>query len=407
MLEVKSVTETLQIIAAQFGATPLETETIPLEAAVGRVLAVPIHAAEDVPGFNRSAVDGYAVIASDTFGASETMAAQLRIRGTVQIGQAEPLALQSGEAVYVPTGGELPQNADAMVMIEDTEDYQDGFIYIGKAAAPGNHVVFRGDDLTKGMEVIPAGVRLRPQEIGLLAALGYTVVPVQRLIRVGIISTGDEVIPIREQPVGSQVRDINSYALYAGLLQMGAQPELCGIIKDDLEQLQQGVAAALQTQDVVLISGGSSAGIRDQTAQVIASLGAPGILIHGIAVKPGKPTIIGRVGRKAVIGLPGHPGSAYMIFHLFVGYLLKRIRGEATSAVSGVDATLSSNYPSNHGREEYLPVKLVTEAGNLTARPVFGKSGMISLLTAADGYLHIPRGCEGLKRDSRVTVYLF
>lgn len=407
MLDVKSVNEVVHIINSNFSGYALENEVVSIEEAVGRIAAIELTAREDIPGFNRSAVDGYAVIASDTFGASEVLPAQLQRVGEVKMGEKPLFSLKTGETAYVPTGGEMPPNAEAMVMIEDTENFDDGFIYINKAAAPDHHVVFKGDDVKAGGSVIKAGVRLRPQDVGAIAALGYGSVPVKRRIRVGIISTGDEIVAIHEQPVGAQVRDINAYALHAGLIIYGAEPKRYGIVNDNFNNIKQVVEEALIHSDVVLISGGSSAGSRDETVKVIDALGTPGVLVHGIAVKPGKPTIIGKVNGKAVIGLPGHPASAYLIFNTFVGHLFKVLNNEPAEFTTGIRGEMACNYPSNTGREEYLPVKLEKVDGKLLVHPVFGKSGQITLLTSADGYVHIRRGSEGLNQGAEAEVILF
>jgi molybdopterin molybdotransferase len=407
MFEVKTIDQVFQIIEEKFFEVRLGVEQVPLCDALGRITASAVTALEDLPGFNRSAVDGYAVIAEDTFGCSESLPAQLRLVGEVKMGEKPGFAIHPGQAAYIPTGGELPENADAVVMIEYAEDLQDGFIYLSKPAAPGNHVVFKGDDLKAGAPVIQANQRLRPQDIGVLAALGIERAPVKKRIRVGIIATGDEVIDIRQTPVGAQVRDVNSFSLYAGLLEYGAAPVLYGIIDDRCQKIKEAVAGALSECDAVLISGGSSVGTKDETYQVIASLAQSEVLVHGIAIKPGKPTIIGKVADKAVIGLPGHPASAFFIFKLVGARLLDRMNGIGWKPVASVRAKLAVNYPSNHGREEYAPVILREINGVIEAHPVFGKSGLIKLLASADGYIRIERGSEGIPKGQEVEVILF
>ncbi|UWG95581.1 molybdopterin molybdotransferase MoeA [Dehalobacter sp. DCM] len=406
MFDVKSVNDVIQIINNNFIGYPLENETVALTDALGRILCADVLAHEEIPGFNRSSVDGYAVISSDTFGASESLPAQLQLAGEIRMGEKPTVILQPGQAVYVPTGGELPANADSVIMIEYTEDYQDGFIYINKSSAPGNNVIFKGDDVKIGDTVIKAGTVLRPQDIGAMAAMGYETISVKQKVRVGVISTGDEIIAISEKPQGSQMRDTNSYALYAGLLKFGAVPTLYGIVKDNYDDIKATVEKALHQSDVILISGGSSVGTRDQSYKVINALGAPGILVHGIAVKPGKPTILGKINGKAIFGLPGHPASAYTIFNIFVHHLLKVLTCMNNIPKTVVRVEMARNYPSNNGREEYLPVKLEEIDGKYVAYPVFGKSGLITMLTAADGYVHIGRGCEGLDKGIQVDVIL-
>jgi molybdopterin molybdotransferase len=407
MFNVKSVEETFQILQEAFGSYVLGQETVDIREAPGRITACAIRSGEDIPGFHRSSVDGYAVIAADTFGAGEAIPAQLVLTEEVRMGAAPAFTLQKGFAAYVPTGGEIPQGADAVVMIEYTENFQDGFIYINKSAAPGSNIVLKGDDIKEGHLILGAGRCLKPQDIGALAALGFERVDVIRKIRVGVVSTGDEVIPISEKPSGAKVRDVNSFALHSGILALGGEPKQYGIIEDSFDKIRDTVEKALQECDIVLISGGSSVGTKDETCRVIQSLGSPGVLVHGIAVKPGKPTIIGKIADKAVIGLPGHPASAYFIFRIFVGHLMHILTRTIKPASDSIKAELATNYPSNHGREEYLPVRLERTESRTTAHPLFGKSGLITLLTSADGYVRIPRSAEGLAAGQDVDVIMF
>lgn len=407
MFSVKSVKETFDIIREAFGDFHPGTETVGIEDALDRVLAEDLYAREDIPAFNRSSVDGYAVLAKDTFGASEAMPAQLLIAGEVRMGDKPDFEISQGQSAYIPTGGELPKGADSVVMVEYTENFNDGDIFINKPAAPGNSVVYRGDDVREGAAVLLSGQRLRSQDIGMVAGLGYQQVSVYRKVRIGIISTGDEVVGIGENPVGAQVRDINSYAVYASAKKMGMEPVMFGIVKDSFEAIQDTVKRAMEACDIVTISGGSSVGTKDVTVNVIESLGKPGVLVHGIAVKPGKPTILGKVGTKAVVGLPGHPASAFVIFNIFVRKLLEAMEKKRDIAVPSVRAEMGINYPSNQGREEYLPVVLEEKGGKLYANPVFGKSGMISTLTKSDGYIHIRRGSEGVDKGQSVEVMIF
>ncbi|MFZ5986231.1 MAG: gephyrin-like molybdotransferase Glp [Bacillota bacterium] len=407
MFDVKSVDEVIKIIKESFSDIVLKTEVVDIKEAVGRVTVEDVISGEEIPVFNRSSVDGYAVISSDTFGASDSTPAQLRLVGEVKMGEKPEMNLQRGKAVYVPTGGQLPKNADAVVMIEYAENYDDGFIYINKAAAPGSSVVFKGDDIKEGSIVIRQNHVLRPQDIGMLAALGFQNIKVKNKVRIGIISTGDEVVGIDAVPKGAKVRDINSYALYSAVLNDGGIPKLYGIVEDNFDKIKEMVEKALLESDIVLISGGSSVGTRDETFKVINSLGLPGILVHGIAVKPGKPTILGKIYDKAVFGLPGHPASAFVIYKIFVSYLMDIINGIGPKLKKTVRAKLSCNYPSNNGREEFIPVKLEEADGKTLAVPVFGKSGLISILTSADGYVHKRRGYEGIPSGQEIEVILF
>ena len=406
MFNVKSVDEVIEIIRSNFSEFELADESVSLNNAVNRILAADIVSTEDIPGFNRSSVDGYAVISSDTFGAGDSIPAQLLLTGEVRMGMKPDFALKKGQTAYVPTGGEIPENADAVVMIEYTDNFDDGLIYINKSVAPGNNIVYKGDDTRAGNRIIKARQKLRPQDIGALAALGHNEILVKRKLKVGIVSTGDEVVDIRSKPTGAQVRDINTYCLYAAIVEYGGEPKPYGIAADNYEQIREIVKKAAEECDIVLISGGSSVGTRDETYKVINSLGAPGILVHGIAIKPGKPTILGKVNGKAIFGLPGHPVSAYFIFKIFVATLMNVKNGVTDKFTKSIQAELSCNYPSNNGREEFVPVRLEEVRGKLVAHPVFGKSGLITVLTTADGYMHISRGLEGISAGEMVNVRL-
>lgn len=407
MFDVKSVKDTFEIIRENFSDFNQKTEEIAIEEALGRILAEDLTAMEDIPAFDRSSVDGYAVISSETFGASESIPAQLTLAGEVRMGEKPEFQIIPGKSAYIPTGGELPIGADSVVMMEYTEDFKDGDIFINKASAPGNNVVYRGDDVREGSVVLKTGTKLRSQDIGMIAGIGCPVIKVYKKIAMAIISTGDEVVDIHQKPAGSQVRDINTYAVYASALKFGITPIKYGIINDDFERLSATVTKALKESDIVVISGGSSVGTKDVTVKVIETMGKPGVLVHGIAVKPGKPTILGKAGSKAIIGLPGHPASAFVIFNVFVRRLVEVMEKKSSYDRQTVRAVMDINYPSNGGREEYLPVTLSEKDGNLYASPVFGKSGMISTLTRSDGYIHITRGSEGVNKGQSVEVIIF
>lgn len=415
MFEVKSADDVFKILKEYFADYDAGNEKINIFEAAGRIIAEDVISEEDIPGFHRSSVDGFAVIAADTFGASDSFPAQLKLVGDVKMGETPAFSLKNGEAASIPTGGELPENANAVVMVEYTDIYDDGYVYVNKAAAPGNSVVFKGDDTKKGSLVIKKGSVIRPQEAGILAAIGFSEVSVKKRLKVGVISTGDEVVPAGCNVTGSQVRDANAPMLCAGIRSFDADPVYYGIVKDKYEEIENKAATALDECDIVLLSGGSSVGERDQTAKVIESFGAPGILVHGIAVKPGKPTIIGKVKGKAVIGLPGHPASAYMIFRIFVNYLMELMAESKytltdknlNTGAEAVTAEMFCNYPSNNGRDEYISVTLEYIDGKPVAKPIFGKSGLVSMLSAADGFVHIKRSSEGLQKGQAVKVTRF
>lgn len=407
-LKVITTSEVLSILE-QF--PPLPTETVLLENATGRVPAQAVHATENIPAFLRATMDGFAVQARDTFGAYETIPAFLEVCGKVEMGEAATQQLTPGKAIAIPTGGMLPPGADAVVMVEHTQPLDDRTIEVIRPAAPGDNVLQVGEDLRFGQEILPGGRRLRPQDVGVLAALGIASLEVYRRPRVAVLSTGDEIVATNTTPLPlGKVRDINSYALVGQLLQAGVQATLGGIVTDDLEQLTTTCREALADHDMVLLSGGSSVGARDYTIQVLESIANAEILFHGIAIRPGKPTILARVGSKIFWGLPGQPVSALTIFTAFVKPLLAKLEGERAKTVlqdATRIATLSTRLPSVHGRSDYASVMLEERNGRLWATPLFGKSAMISVLVRADGYVKIPEHVEGLDQGAEVTVYLF
>jgi len=357
-----------------------------------------------VPGFDRSTVDGYAVCAADTFGCSDAIPALLRLSGEIAMGAAAGAELARGCCMAIPTGGALPEGADACVMLEYAEDYGDGSIGVLRPAAPGENLILRGDDARPGQEILPAGRRLTPQDIGALAALGCAEVPVRRRARVGVLSTGDELVDAAATPEPGQVRDVNAPLLRALLERHGAEPRFFGRLMDDEALLGETLDRALEESDAVLISGGSSVGQKDAVCRVIERRGE--LLFHGVAMKPGKPAMLGRVGGKAVFGLPGHPAAAAFTAQLFVLPLLDRLAGRA-GAGHAVPAVLTEPVSANHGRAQYLSVTLSRRDGVLYAAPVRSKSGLITALAGADGWFGIPRDREGVPAGETVGVYLY
>lgn len=406
MLTVKTSAEATAIIFDTFGKIKMPTEKVDILSSVGRVLSKDIISKENVPDFNRSTVDGYAVLAESTFGCSESIPAILDFKGQVLMGESPTMTVGKGECVYVPTGGELPEGANAMVMIEYAEDYGDGTIGMCKPSAPGQHVAFRGDDVKVGDALLTSGTKLEPRHIGVLAALGVSEVSVFKKPSVAVISTGDELVDVTESPKGAQVRDINSYTISTALMELGCDVKKIGIVVDDLPLLESKIADAVSTCDMVIVSGGSSVGVKDATFKVYDKLGE--VLFHGIAIKPGKPTILANISGKPCFGLPGHPLAAYYIFHLFVSPLVSSMAGITKDKVSDTkNATLSLSVPCNHGREECVGIKLVEKDDKTVAEPVYAKSGLISNLSESDGFIRIPRDCEGLSQGQEVEVELF
>lgn len=402
MLEVKTPEEVLALIRREFVPVGGREETVPLSEAPGRILARDLKATEYVPDFDRSTVDGYACRAADTFGCSDAIPAILSVAGEVLMGEGADYDLAPGDCVYVPTGGAIPRGADCAVMIEYTEDYGDGTVGIMKPGVPGMNLIFRGDDVYPGKLILPAGRVLSPQDIGALAAVGETSVPVVRRIKVGVISTGDELVPPGERPGPGQVRDVNSPLLTAMLTGCGVQPVNYGIVVDNEELLRQKVQAAAAECDAVILSGGSSVGVKDAACRIIEGMGE--LLLHGIAIKPGKPTILGKAGNKPLIGLPGHPVAAGTVTQLFVLPLLDILMGKNQES-HPVTAELTESVSANHGREQVNACRLYRRDGKLLAEPIRSKSGLITQLAGADGYFIITRDCEGLPRGAQVEVF--
>ena len=395
------------------GFRALGAESVSSFDAVGRVLACEVRSPVDLPDFPRATMDGYALRASDSFGASEAIPAYLDVVGQVPMGAAPGFSVGRGEAARILTGGMVPEGADAVVMEEFTSAPDAETLEVRRPAAVGENILGVGDDLKKGELILGAGARLRSQDVGALAGVGVTSVEVHRRPRVAILPTGDELIDPRETPRAGQVRDINRFSLAAGVIEAGGEPETEDILPDDLAVIKERLERAVGEADVVLISGGSSMGLRDYTVEAIDSLGEPGVLVHGISIKPGKPTIIGRVVRdgedKAVIGIPGHPVSALMIFHAFVRPIIRQLSGEiirTEASADGLLATLSRNVSSAPGREDLVRVALEDGGNGRVAHPLMGNSAMISTMTKADGYITIPLEAEGLREGAQVRVHL-
>ena len=383
-------------------------ETIATAQAPGRVTATPIFAPHALPTFRRSTMDGYAVRAADTHGASGALPALLRVVGEVPMGQPAALALRPGQAVIVHTGGMLPHSADAVVQVEHTQPAGAQEIEVVRAVAAGQNVLQVGEDVAQGAQILPAGHVLRPQDLGGLLALGLTEVVVAQRPRVAILATGDEVVP-PDAPAGpGQIRDINSYTVAGQVQQAGGLPCLGGILPDHLPALQEAAAVALAGSDMLVMSAGSSVSVRDMTVQVIDGLGSPGVLLHGVATRPGKPTIVGVVQGKPVLGLPGNPVSAMIQFDMFGVPAIYRLQGAAqTPRRAVVYARLAHNLASETGREDYVPTRLEETAEGLVARPVFGKSNLIYTLVHADGLIKIPLNKGGIPAGELVEVRLF
>jgi molybdopterin molybdotransferase len=388
-------------------------ETVALAAALDRVPAAPVTAPEALPGFARSTVDGYAVRAADTYGVSDGLPGYLDVAGAVAMGAEPDVTVGPGTAVSMPTGGMLPPGADAVVMIEYTQEAMPGTIEVVRPVAPGEGVVRADEDAAPGADLVPAGRPLRAQDLGMLAAAGVTAVAVHARPRVTILSTGDEVVPPGTAALRpGQVRDATSVALAALVTGAGGDPVPGGIIPDDPDRLEAALRAALDGSDLIVISAGSSVGTRDETAAAVRRLGPPGIWCHGLAIRPGKPTLLaecgdgggGEDGAVPIIGLPGNPRSALVVFRL-VGLPLVRLIGGCTAppAEPAVRARLARDLASATGRLDVVQVRV----RDGVAHPVFGLSALLSVLTAADGYVVVPEDATGLDAGTEVDVTLY
>ena len=374
-------------------------EEVSLANALHRILARDMRAGEDIPGFARTTVDGYGVRAGDTTGAGEAVPAILRLAGEVSMGTKPGRSLGKGEGIYLPTGAMLPAGTDATVMIEHTERIGDE-ILVKRPVAPGENVILAGEDFPKDGLILPKGSRLSPRDIGILAATGYDRISVHRRPVIGIISTGNELVPVDSAPGPGQVRDANGPMCAAFVENAGCCPRPYGIIRDDRGALGGVLDRALAECDAVLLSGGSSKDARDLTASVLSEKGE--VLIHGIGIAPGKPTIIGSAGGRPVIGLPGHPASAYVILHALAGPLLSAMTGSPV-VERKVSAVLAENIPSQKGRVEFVRVRI--RGGR--AIPCFGKSGLLNTFAGSDGLVRVPSEREGFEAGETVEVILW
>jgi molybdopterin molybdotransferase len=425
LFNVLTVAQALERLLAHI--PPLaRAERVPIVDALDRVTAEELRSPVDLPDFARSTMDGFAVRAADTYGASEGLPAYLTLCGEVPMGCAADVEVRPEQAARVHTGGMIPPGADAVVMVENTQTLDERTIEVVRPVAQGENVIPIGEDVRAGDRLFPRGHRLRPQDLGGLAGVGITEVVVVARPRVAILATGDEVVPADRPVAAGQIRDINSYTIAALTRHAGGEPVLAGIAPDNPARLREMAASALESADALIISAGSSVSTRDMTVQIIGQLGQPGVLVHGVAIHPGKPTILALVGAKPVFGLPGNPVSTMITFDLFVAPALMRLQGilatESTentegesgkpshisvSSVATVQAKLARNVASHTGREDFVPVRLEQRGGELWAEPVFGKSNLIYTMAHADAMLHVPLDLAGLYAGDVVTVRLF
>jgi molybdopterin molybdotransferase len=397
--KVVTIEEALQLMALSLPGR--DSETIALSNGLGRELAEAVYSPEPIPSFTRSTVDGYAVRAEDTFGCSESLPAFLSYQGEIPMGKTPGLIIEPGQCCWIPTGGMMPAGTDAAVMVEYTERLGDDTVLVYKAVGPGDHLMHSGEDAAQGSMLLPQGQCLRPQDLGLLASAGIEEVNVKCSYRVGIISTGNEIVALGTDPQPGQVRDVNSISLAAAVQSANAIAKTYPIVPDDRDMLSKAVSAACEENDWVLMSGGSSVGVQDMTLEVLMSFPQAQLLFHGVAAKPGKPTMAVKIGSKLVVGLPGHPVSALTMFGVVCKPFLDAKSPQQLTARAG------ANIASQAGRDDYVAVYLEEREGDWIAQPLLGKSGLMTILAQADGYIHIDHQQQGIYCGETVLVTRF
>ena len=403
--KVVTVERAREIIMENFKEYKFELEEVDILHSLERVLGEDIYSEIDVPEFNRSTVDGYAIVASDSHGASDSIPSVLNIVGEVYMGEITDKRIVSGNAIYVPTGGMVPNGADGVIMIENVEKLDEETLLLNKPISKGQSVIYKGDDIKKNSLIIEKGRKISPEIMGLLGALGKKFIKVYSKPKFYIISTGDEIIGIDEELKLGKIRDINSFALFGAIIELGGEVTGKMIVKDDFDLLKAEVEKAVEISDMVLISGGSSVGTRDFTKDVIDSFEGRGVFVHGLSVKPGKPTIVGEGNGKLIFGLPGHPVSSIIVFKALVEEFVKE-KMNIREIKPQIKATMDFNFPSASGKQTYQMVNLRREDGKYFATPNFGKSSMISLLKNSDGYIVLEKHEEGIYKGEDRDVFL-
>lgn len=412
LLNTDTLDEARAKLLAEAEKNPPGKERVPFEESLGRILAEDLISEVNIPDFRKSSVDGYAVVSKDTQGVTDSIPVFLDVTEEVAMGHAPSGTVGPGQAVYVPTGGMLPDGADAMVMVEYAEKFDENSIAVYDSVSPGRNVIQEGEDVRKGSVLMRKGAKVRPQEVGVMASAGISSVCVTAPWKISVISTGDELVDVEDDPAKGQTRDINTYSIAAAGRKYGFDIVSRRVLKDDRALIREAVEEAVKVSDVVLVSGGSSQGEKDFTAGIMDELAQPGVLTHGIALKPGKPTILAYDEKSATVlaGLPGHPAAAMMVFELLIGWLYCQLTG--MQRPRRIPAKISENVAAAGGKTTCLLVKLTEEQDDISgcmyrAQPLFGKSGLMTMLTEADGYTLIDTDDEGLKEDQIVQVVLF
>lgn len=406
LFKVVTLEEAKALVLKEASGFEPDFETVGLMDSYGRILAQHIKSPVNVPSFDRSTVDGYAVKVRDVVGASEAIPSILDIRWEVKMGETADNKLNPNEAIYVPTGGMLPEGADGVVMIENCEKLDDQVLLVKKPVAFGENILYKGDDLKEGELILPKGKPLSEHDMGVLASIGVSQVRVQKKIRIAVLSTGDEIVDVHDPQKFGQIRDINGYVVVGAAASAGAEVVYKAIVQDDFDALKKAVSHSLTCADLVILSGGSSVGTRDFTQKVIDSYEDGRIMVHGISIKPGKPTIVGKIGHKMVFGLPGHPAASAILFEVLVRPYLFCLQ-QRTQKATPLHAKITTNLHASPGKDQFLPVNLKLGEDGYQASPLLGKSGIMSLISKADGYIRISSETEGLYKGQEVAVYPF
>lgn len=402
MFNVKSLDETKILIRQKLNNFNLKEESKVSTEASGRIISKDIYSMEELPNFNKSTVDGFAVLYEDIKLASESSPALLRIVGEVHMGKECSIILKPGEAVKIPTGGHVPVSADVCVMIENTQQLNDD-ILIFKKSSKYDNILQKGSDIKKGELFINKNTRVTPRVIGSLMSQNIVGITCFKRLAASVISTGDEIVENTVDLRIGEVRDINSYTITNHVINNGVDVIDTIIVKDDFEKYKSSIIKAFETSDIVISSGGSSVGEKDYTDKILNEMGAE-IFLHGLNVKPGKPTILALYKEKLFIGLPGHPTSAFVVLTLLLEEILNAIFKQNNFGAPYLEATLKENVHNNTGR---TLIQLVTldKRDKLIAVPIYTKSAMINVIKNAYGYIVVDQFSEGVYKDTLVKVY--
>jgi molybdopterin molybdotransferase len=389
------IDEALEMLYGSIRMNILDSEILPIKNSLNRVLVCDIKAKYDLPQKNQSAVDGYAVSAIDTFNASPSNPILLRLKSrTTNL----EFTITSGETTYVPTGAPIPKGSDAVVMVEYTDAIQPG----------SEDVSWKGEDVKQGEPILRKGMKLKPQDIGMLGALRIRSVEVFKKPKIGILSTGNELTSLDSNNQEGKVIEINSLVLAAMTIDIGGEPVLLGLVEDEYEHIREKISESLEKIDILIVTGGTSAGLFDFTVKVIDSLGDPGVIVHGVAIKPGRPTALASIDNKPIISLSGYPVAAMIGFYVFARPLIAKMLGSTYELEPRVRARVTRRIASNVGMRSFVRVKVSDADGKYVAEPVRTTgSGILSSMIHANGLLIIPEDIEGIDENQEVDIILF